>query len=886
MPEARSRELTPTYDPKPVEGRVYQRWLDARAFQAPSVTAGRNRFSIAMPPPNVTGRLHMGHAMDNTLQDVFVRWHRMLGDAVLWVPGTDHAGIATQAVVEKRLQAMGESRRALGREAFLQRVWAWKEEYETSIGDQLRRLGCSCDWSRQRFTLDAGLSHAVEEVFVRYHREGLLYRGSYIVNWCPACGTAISDLEVEHEPEPSTLFQVRYPLEGGGEVIIATVRPETMLGDTAIAVHPDDGRFAGLIGRTALLPLVGRRIPIVADRHVDPSFGTGALKVTPAHDAADAALAARHALPAISVIGTDGRLTAEAGPRFAGLGVAEARRAVVEALRTEGLLVDEQAYVAPVGRCSRCGGIVEPLVSRQWFVRMASLAGAAADAVRAGRVRFVPESPFLGEFLRWMESAHDWCISRQIWWGHRIPAYECERCGETVVAADAPVSCPRCGAPNPQRDPDVLDTWFSSALWPFSTLGWPEAAADYDAYYPTDLLVTGRDILFFWVARMVFSGIHFTGREPFRTVLLHGLVRDAQGRKMSKSLGNGIDPLEIIDRYGADALRLTLLVGVAPGSDMRFAPDRLEGSQRFCNKLWNVARFAIGAPERKGPSAAPALADRWILSRLSAAAERASAALRSFDAGEALAGLQAFVWDEFCDWYVEAVKRRVYGNADDGSAESARGTLLAVLAGVLRLLHPFMPFITEEIWSYLQHDDLLIRADWPSPGEWPADPEAEARFGLVKDVISAVRSLRAEMRVPPAAQVAVLLAGPAVEGVLAEERETIRSLARVETLDIRAARPGELGVSAVVGAGVEVQLLLRGLVDVRAEVARLGRELDSAARERARTAARLADEAFRSRAKPEVVARETERLAALDATVARLELRLGQLQAERKEIAP
>ncbi len=882
-------DLPSNYEPASVEDRIYALWEASAAFAAPERPGDRPRFSIVMPPPNVTGALHMGHAMDNTLQDVFVRWHRMRGDATLWVPGTDHAGIATQAVVEKRLAAEGLSRRELGRDAFLERVWAWKDEYEGSITRQLRRLGCSCDWSRQRFTLDAGLSRAVEEVFIRYHRDGLLYRGNYIVNWCPGCGTAISDLEVDHEPEESRLYRVRYPLVGGGEVVIATVRPETMLGDTAVAVHPEDDRYRAYVGRRVMLPLVGREIPIVADAHADPSFGTGALKVTPAHDADDAAIAERHALPAVAVIGTDGRMTAEAG-EFAGLDVSEARRAVVARLSAQGFLAGEEAYTAAVGRCSRCKTVVEPLISRQWFVRMRPLADAAAAAVQDGRIRFVPDN-FTKIFLQWMDNAHDWCVSRQLWWGHRIPAYECGRCGETVVAAEPPAVCPRCGAPEPERDPDVLDTWFSSALWPFSTLGWPEEGGLFEQYYPTDLLVTGWDILFFWVARMAFSGLHFTGREPFRTVLLHGLVRDAQGRKMSKSLGNGIDPLEVIARYGADALRLTLLVGVAPANDTRFAPDRIEGSQRFCNKLWNAARFVLGVSAGTGEAAGDTgpleVADRWILSRLAAAVRAATSALERMDAGEALSGLQAFVWDEFCDWYVEAAKGRLYGHSGPASAAAARGTIRTVLGGILRLLHPFLPFITEEIWAHLAGPEqgLVMTAPWPVEGEWPADPEAEARFGLVREVISAIRSLRAELRVPPAAQVRVLLhgGGGGAEEAVRSQSAVVAALARVAELDVRETAAGELGVSAVVGPGVEVRLLLDGVVDVGAEVARLRRERESAARERERTRARLENPEFTTRAKPEVVARDQERLVTLAATVERLSHRLGQLGAVQEE---
>jgi valyl-tRNA synthetase len=872
--------LPAVYDPRPVEEAIYARWLASGAFRP--AEGDRPRFVVVMPPPNVTGELHMGHALDLTLQDVFVRWHRMRGEATLWVPGTDHAGIATHAVVERRLRAEGQTRQALGREAFVRRVWEWKEEYEARIVAQLQRLGCSCDWGRQRFTMDPGLSRAVEEVFVRYYQEGLIYRGQYIVNWCPGCGTAISDLEVDHEEEDSWLYRIRYPVDGGGEVVVATVRPETMLGDTAVAVHPDDGRYRDLVGRRVRLPLVGRWIPVVADAAVDPEFGTGALKVTPAHDATDAAIAARHGLPAVAVVGPDGRMTAEAG-RFAGLTVREARDAVVAALEAEGALAGREPYRAPVGRCARCGTVIEPLVSRQWFLRVRPLCDAAAQAVRAGEVRFHPEG-FTDMFLQWMEDAHDWCISRQIWWGHRIPAYECARCGEVVVAraAEVPATCPRCGAPALVRDPDVLDTWFSSALWPFSTLGWPDATEDLARFYPTDLLVTGWDILFLWVARMVFSGLHFTGRVPFRDVLLHGLVRDAAGRKMSKSLGNGIDPLEVVGRYGTDALRYALLLGVAPGHDLRLAEERVAGGQRFCNKLWNAARFAQAALAEPAPdggigASAPAPEDGWIRTRLGVAAARAEAALRSFDAGQALGALTGFVWDELCDWYLEAVKPRLYGRLGAASQAAARTTLREVLRATLRLLHPFLPFVTEAIWGALFPDDgLLLVAPWPRAEEWPAEEDAARAFERVRQVVGAVRSLRAEMRVPPGAAVRVLLRGAPLD---LEQERLVRDLARVSEVAYRAAAGGEAAVSAVLPEGTLVLLPLEGLVDVGREVARLRGERDAARRDLARVEALLADPLFRTRARPEVVAREAARRETLAASLRHLEERLAELDA-------
>ncbi len=857
---------------------MYQRWMEHRVFVAPSVPASERRFSIVMPPPNVTGRLHMGHALDNTLQDVLVRWHRMRGDATLWLPGTDHAGIATQAVVEKRLAEEGQNRAELGRQRFVERVWQWKQEYEDNIVRQLQRLGCSCDWSRQRFTLDAGLSRAVGEVFVRYHNEGLIYRGPYIVNWCPGCATAVSDLEVEHEDEPSTLYRIAYPLEGGGELIVATVRPETMLGDTAVAVHPDDPRHAHLIGRTAVLPLVGTRLRVIGDRHVDPSFGTGALKVTPAHDADDYAIAERHGLSVVAVIGTDGRILPQWQP-FAGQTTQEARDAVIAALAAQGLIRGSEPHVARVGHCQRCGGVVEPLISTQWFVRMRALADAASAAVRRGDVTFVPEG-FARIFLQWMDSAHDWCISRQLWWGHPIPAYHCQSCGEVTVTVDRPERCPHCGADALEPDPDVLDTWFSSALWPFSTLGWPEETADLSAYYPTDLLVTGKDILFFWVARMVFSGLQLTGEAPFRTVLLHGLVRDAEGRKMSKSLGNGIDPIQVIDQYGADALRLALLTGVAPGNDLRFAPDRMEGSQRFCNKLWNAARFTLEQvtdEDAVWTAQECELADRWIVSRLERAVEAMDGALAAFDTATVVQILSTFFWDEFCDWYLEVVKSRIHGRHGDASARAARQTLTRVLQVVLRLAHPVLPFITEAIWEQMPGSDgtLLTTAPYPTADASRVDLHAEQEFSLVRAVVLSVRSLRAEFSVPPAAQVRVHLRGSGAAQRVEQCALILGELARVK--EVKVGEPGERSVSAVVGDGIEVLLPLGDVVDVPAVLQRLERDCALVRQERDRTASRLDNPAFRERAKPEVVVRDQERMTILDGKIARLEERIGQL---------
>ncbi|MFS8493231.1 MAG: valine--tRNA ligase [Limnochorda sp.] len=902
--EAGPAAMPHRYDPRQAEERWTRWWEENRVFHA-RVDSDKPRFSMVIPPPNVTGVLHVGHALDQTLQDIFARWHRMQGKETLWLPGTDHAGIATQVRVEEELAKEGLSRHDLGREAFVERVWQWKHHYGGRILEQLKGLGASCDWERERFTMDEGCSRAVRHVFVHLYRKGLIYQGDYIVHWCPRCQTTLSDIEVEHEEEEGRLWTLRYPAaEGEGEIRVATTRPETMLGDTAVAVHPEDERYRAWIGRRVRLPLMDREIPVVADEAVDPAFGTGAVKVTPAHDPTDFEIGQRHNLPQIQVIGQDARMTAEAG-RFQGLTREEARQAVLEALRAGGFLVGEEPLRHAPGRCYRCGTVVEPLVSRQWFVRMKPLAEPAIRAVEEGRVRFVPEH-FTRMYLHWMRNVRDWCISRQLWWGHRIPVWTCQACGTQSASEEDLVRCPECGSERLEQDPDVLDTWFSSALWPFATLGWPDDTPDLRRFYPTDLLVTGYEIIFFWVARMIMMGIEFMGEPPFPTVLIHGIVRDSLGRKMSKSLGNGVDPMEVIAEYGADALRFSLVQGVGPGNDLRFRTDRVESARNFANKVWNASRFAIlnladadraalealaGSPD--GLQAwkereALTLADRWILSRYQWAASEVHRLLERFDPGEAAQVLYEFIWSDLCDAYIELVKPRLYQGGDDPESEAARqrraaqATLFAVLDGSLRLLHPFMPYLTEEIWQRLPvHGPTLARAAWPRP-QGLEDPEAEKQVGRVLEVIRAIRNLRAERGVEPSRRVtAVLRAEPALlEALQAMERE-IRALARLERLELVA--PGgavperEAAVTAVAG-GVEIYLPLAGLVDLEKERARLEKELAAAREEAARARALLERPGFKEKAPAHVVQQQEARLAEAEAKEAKLLDQLAALE--------
>lgn len=742
-------KMEKVYDPSRVEGKWYPYWEDKGYFHA-DVDDTKEPFSIVMPPPNVTGALHLGHAIDSTIQDVLTRFKRMQGYNTLWLPGTDHAGIATQAKVEEQLAKEGTNRHELGRDKFLERVWDWKSEYGGRITGQLRRLGASCDWSRERFTMDEGCSDAVRKVFVDLYNKGLIYRGNYIVNWCPHCHTTISDIEVEHVDREGHLWHLRYPVKDSEEfLVVATTRPETMLGDTAVSVHPEDERYQHLIGKTVVLPLVNREIPIIGDDYVDREFGTGAVKITPAHDPNDFEMGLRHNLPSISVMDREANMNEEAG-KYQGMERYAARKAIVKDLEDLGVLVKVDHHEHAVGECYRCSTVVEPMVSKQWFVKMAPLAKPAMEVVKEGLMEFVPDR-FTKIYLGWLENIRDWCISRQLWWGHRIPVWYCEDCGGEICVQEDPEICPKCGSKHIAQDPDVLDTWFSSGLWPFSTMGWPEDTPELKQFYPTSVLVTGRDIIFFWVARMVFMGLEFMKDVPFKKVMIHGLVLDAQGRKMSKSLGNGVDPLEIIDQYGADTLRFMLITGNTPGNDLRFHPERLEATRNFANKIWNASRFVLLNLQdyTEGPRGDLKLEDRWILSRYEKTVKEVTIALDRFDLGEAARLLYEFIWNEFCDWYIELAKGRLYDKEHPEARHTVQSILLEVLEGTMKLLHPYMPFITEEIWHNLPvtGESIMIQS-WPQV-EGYQDSSAEEHMNQIMEVIKAIRNIRAEMNVQP-----------------------------------------------------------------------------------------------------------------------------------------
>lgn len=861
-------DMATTYDPYQVEEKWYRYWEENKLFHA-RVDAGKLPFCIVMPPPNVTGQLHMGHALNNTLQDILIRWRRMQGYSALWLPGTDHAGIATQARVEEQLAAEGLSRFDLGREKFYEQVWAWKENYGGRITHQLRRLGSSCDWEWERFTMDEGCSEAVREVFIRLYEQGLIYRGDYIVNWCPRCHTTISDIEVEHLQVPGHLYYIKYPAKvGKGYLTIATTRPETMLADVAIAVHPEDDRYRHLLGDTLILPLVGREIPVIADEYVDREFGTGALKITPAHDPNDFEVGRRHNLSAPRVIGPDAVMSDEAG-KYKGLDRWECRKLVVRDLDAKGYLVKIEDHDHAVGHCYRCNTVIEPMLSRQWFVRMKPLAGPAIRAVQEGRVRFIPER-FARIYLSWMENIRDWCISRQLWWGHRIPVWYCQKCEETVVTSGTPAGCPRCGSNELEQDPDVLDTWFSSALWPFSTLGWPAKNVDLAYYYPTSVLVTGRDIIFFWVARMIFSGLAFMEQVPFKEVFVHGLVLDALGRKMSKSLGNGVDPIDVIESHGADSLRFMLVTGNTPGNDLRFHFERLEGARNFANKIWNASRFVLMNLQDFNPDQKPAvqsytLADRWILSRFQTATGLITGHLETYELGEAARVVYEFAWNELCDWYIELSKVRLYGK-DSAGRHAAQYVLVKVLKGTLELLHPFMPFITEEIWQCLPHrGKSIMKAPWPAVAPELRDVQAESGMEVLMEIIRCIRHLRSEMNVSPGkrAQAILLIPGEELRNFIKKWAFYVQELAHCQAEVFAELEEKPAQAAHAVAKGVEVFVPLKGLIDIDKEIARLEKNLAVVEKDLKRVQGKLENGNFLTKAAPYVVEKERQKEAEL-----------------------
>ena len=883
------KELAKTYDPKAMEDRIYGEWLEKKYFHA-EVDRSKKPFTIVMPPPNITGKLHMGHALDNTLQDILIRYKRMQGYNALWIPGTDHASISTEVKVINQLKSEGIDKNELGREGFLKRTWEWREEYGRTIVDQLKKIGSSCDWDRERFTMDEGCSKAVQEVFLRLHKKGYIYKGSRIINWCPVCKTSISDAEVEHEEQAGHFWHINYPIKGSDKFVeIATTRPETLLGDSALAVNPDDERYKDIVGKTVILPLVGREIPVIADAYVDKEFGTGVVKITPAHDPNDFEVGKRHNLPEINILNDDATIN-ENGGKYAGMDRYEARKVMVEELKEQGLLVKVVDHVHNVGTHDRCGTTVEPMIKQQWFVKMEEMAKPAIEAVKNGDLTFVPER-FDKTYLHWLENIRDWCISRQLWWGHRIPAYYCDDCGEIVVDREMPSVCPKCGGTHFTQDPDTLDTWFSSALWPFSTLGWPENTEDLDYFYPTDVLVTGYDIIFFWVIRMVFSGYEQTGKCPFHHVLIHGLVRDSLGRKMSKSLGNGIDPLEIIDQYGADALRFTLVTGNAPGNDMRFYMERVEASRNFANKIWNASRFIMmnvtalkeneheqseysfsteqSATDRRSGACVKEMdltqltgADKWILSKVNTLAQDVTANMDKFELGIAVQKLYDFIWEEFCDWYIEMVKPRLY-NEEDQTKAAALWTLKTVLTNALKLLHPYMPFITEEIYRNLTGEESIMISAWPEfKAEWSFQKE-EAEVELIKEAVRSIRNVRSSMNVPPSkkAHVIVVSEKPQVREVFEGSKAFFGTLSYASQVTVQKDKSGigEDAVSALI-PDAAVYMPFAELVDLEKEIERLKKEEERLTKELARVNGMLSNEKFISKAPQSKIDEEKEKL--------------------------
>lgn len=871
------------YDPASVEKKWYEFWEKNRYFHA-EPEPGKKPFSIVIPPPNITGKLHMGHALDNTLQDILIRWHRMMGDNTLWMPGYDHAGLATQIKVEEVLKKEeGKTRFDLGREEFVKRVWAWKEEYGDRIINQLKCLGISCDWERKRFTMDEGCSRAVRETFVSLFEKGLIYKGTRITNWCVNCHTALSDIEVEHEDTPGHLWYVRYPVVGEEDtyLTIATTRPETIPGDTAVAVNPEDERYAKLIGKTLRLPILNREIPVIADSYVDTKFGTGAVKITPSHDPNDYEMGLRHNLPEIVVIGKDGVMTEEAGP-FAGLERYECRKQIVARLKEEGYLVKIEEHSHAVGHCQRCHNIVEPLVSTQWFVKMQPLVKAAVDCVTDGRTQFVPER-FTKNYTGWMENIHDWCISRQIWWGHRIPVWYCDDCGEMSASRTDLEKCPKCGSTHIHQDEDALDTWFSSALWPFSTMGWPDKTELLKQFYPTSVLVTGYDIIFFWVARMLIMGMEFMKEIPFEKIFIHGLVRDSQGRKMSKSLGNGIDPLEVIEKYGADTLRFMLITGNTPGNDMRFYWERVEGTRNFANKIWNASRFALMNMEGydKDAELAPyTLADKWILSRLQDTVKDVTGLLERFELGEAGRAIYDFIWSEVCDWYIEIAKPRLYNKEAAAERATAQHVLATVLVSAMKLLHPYMPFITEEIYQCLPHEaESIMISKWPVADESLIDPEAERGMNAIMDSIKAIRNMRAEVNANPGKKIpAIMLVSEDLREVVAHNDSYIKLLGGIDNLELRPlnGEKPENAMAAVV-TGIEVYLPLAGLIDVEKETQRLSKELAAMEKDLQRAGGKLNNAGFLAKAPEDVIAKERAKYEELSGKIEAVKKRMAYL---------
>ena len=887
MNDKAGKELAKTYDPKGIEDRIYQKWLEKKYFHA-EADETKTPFTIVIPPPNITGQLHMGHALDNTMQDILIRYKRMQGYNALWQPGTDHASISTEVKIIEALKKEGIDKQDLGREKFLERAWDWRKEYGGRIVSQLKKLGSSCDWDRERFTMDEGCNKAVTEVFCKMHEKGYIYKGAKIINWCPVCNTSISDAEVEYEEQTGHFWHIKYPLldENGQPdrtetLEIATTRPETMLGDTAVAIHPNDARYAHLKGRKVFLPIVNKAIPIVEDDYVDMEFGTGVVKITPGHDPNDFEVGKRHNLPIVNIMNDDATIN-ENGGKYAGLDRYEARKQIVDELKKLGLLGEIKEHVHNVGTHDRCEATIEPLVKEQWFVKMDELIKPAAEAVKNGEVKLIPER-MEKLYYNWTDNIRDWCISRQLWWGHRIPAYYCEKCGETVVARQQPEVCPKCGDTHFTQDEDVLDTWFSSALWPFSTLGWPEMTKDLRYFYPTDVLVTGYDIIFFWVIRMIFSGYEQMGERPFKTVLFHGLVRDSQGRKMSKSLGNGIDPLEIIDQYGADALRLTLVTGNAPGNDMRFYYERVEAARNFANKVWNASRFIMmnmsGAAIEKPEVLEPA--DKWIISKLNRVAKEVTDNMDSFELGIAVQKVYDFIWDEFCDWYIEMVKPRLYNSDDEKSKNAALWTLQSVLIDALKLLHPCMPFITEEIFTTLQtEEESIMISAWPAYEEERDFKEEERSIEMIKEAVRGIRNVRNGMNVAPSKKAAVYVVSESkeVRQIFEEGKLFFASLAYASEVLLQADRSGiaEDAVSVVIPNAV-LYIPFAELVDLEQEKERLRKEKERLAGELARVNGMLKNERFLAKAPEAKVAEEKAKLEKYTQMMKQVEERLSQL---------